>query len=73
MFITSHGGGSSDCTQIMCADPIFKPFIGSGLGRAKTPWSLFKRTFTYVVIGEIGRDRHQMVSAPQLWKRFFFV
>jgi hypothetical protein len=38
MFI-SNGGGSSDCTQIMCDDdPTFKPFIGSaGLGKAKNP------------------------------------
>jgi hypothetical protein len=37
MFI-SNGGCSSDCTQTICDDdPIFNPFIGSGLGRAKTP------------------------------------
>jgi hypothetical protein len=37
MFL-SNGGGSSDHTQIICDDdPIFKPFIGYELGRAKAP------------------------------------
>jgi hypothetical protein len=38
IMLVSNIRGSSDLTQIICDDdPIVKPFIGSGLGRAKAP------------------------------------
>jgi hypothetical protein len=36
IFIISDGGRSSDCTQIISNDSIFKPFMDPGMGQAKT-------------------------------------
>jgi hypothetical protein len=75
MFIISDEGGSSDCTQFMCDDPIFKPFIGSGLGRANTPDCFSKGHFLYVVVICNGKSEEICikVSVPQLWKRVLFI
>ncbi len=51
----------------------FHPFIGSELGRAKTPDDFSKGHSLMWLWQEIWRDRHQMVSALQLCRRFFFV